>query len=395
MVSQGKHLGCSVTIRSSIEPFVVDVPVADVEELHRRLRHTRWPSGISDSGGLALAEAQSLVRYWSDSFDWGAQQARLNQYPQFVVTVEGLPVHCIHVRSGNSDALPLVLLHGWPGSFIEFLDVVDRLRGRFSLVVPSLPGFGFSPVPLQPAPGMSNMRMADVIASLMATLGYPRFGVHGGDIGAGVATWMARLHPERMIGLHLNYLPGSYAPARTPQLSHEEMEFLERDSNWYGKNGAYGHLQSTRPLTLAYGLSDSPVGLATWIAEKFREWSDPSTPISLDVMLTNVTIYWLTNSISSSMRVYLESSATPLRLEAGEMISVPTAFARFPFEISSPPRSWVERGYNLVRWTDMPRGGHFAALEAPELLAADIEAFFLKNVVKTCTIASQGYDGSR
>ncbi|MEO7104434.1 MAG: epoxide hydrolase family protein, partial [Gemmatimonadaceae bacterium] len=312
---------------------------------------------------------------WVDSFDWTAQLARLQQYPQFVSTVDESRVHFIHVKSRNNPAPALLLLHGWPGSFIEFLGVIDRLRDKFDLVVPSLPGFGFSHAPS--APGMSNMRMGDVMASLMTALGYPRFGVHGGDIGAGVATWMARRHSDRMIGLHLNYLPGSYAPSHTSELNPGETEFLDRTAAWYAKNGAYGHLQSTTPLTLSYGLSDSPVGLATWIAEKFRAWSDPSTPISRDVMLTNVMIYWLTNSISSSMRVYLESSATPLMLEAGEMMSVPTAFARFPFEISRPPRSWVERGYNVVRWTDMPRGGHFAALEAPELLAADIDAFFL------------------
>lgn len=189
--------------------------------------------------------------------------------------------------------------------------------------------------------------------------------------------FVASAHSNRMVGLHLNYLPGSYSPSQTSGQSHEEMEFLASIADWYGKNGAYGHLQSTRPLTLAYSLSDSPAGLATWIAEKLREWCDPATSISLDAVLANVTIYWLANSISSSMRVYLESSTTPLKLEPGEMITVPTAFARFPFEISRPPRSWVARGYNVVRWTDMPRGGHFAALEAPELLAEDIEAFFL------------------
>jgi pimeloyl-ACP methyl ester carboxylesterase len=355
-------------------PFTIDVPLVDVEDLRKRLRRTRWPSGVNDSGGFPVTDARSLIRHWSDSFDWTAQQARLNQYPQFVATVDGLLVHFIHVTSGNDEALPLLLLHGWPGSFIEFLGVIDRLRDRFSLVVPSLPGFGFSSAPS--SPGMSNMRMAEVMTSLMTTLGYQRFGVHGGDIGAGIATWMARRHADRMVGLHLNYLPGSYVPPSMSDVNQEEREFQDRVSGWYGRNGGYSHLQSTTPLTLAYGLSDSPAGLAIWIAEKFRDWSDPATPISRDVVLVNVIIYWLTNSISSSMRVYLESSATPLRLETGEMISVPTAFARFPFEISSPPRSWVERGYNLVRWTDMPRGGHFAALEVPELLAADIATFF-------------------
>lgn len=357
-----------------IKPFAVDVPVGDIEDLRTRLGRTRWPSGVSDSGGFASGDARRLVSYWADSFAWYEQQTRLNQYAQFICSINGLRVHFVHIRSRHRDALPLLLLHGWPGSFIEFLGVIDRLRDRYDLVVPSLPGFGFSAAPT--LAGMSNRAMADVMAALMTELGYERFGVHGGDVGAGVATWIARLHPHRTVGLHLNYLPGSYVPPSGPELTPEETEFLRMRSTWFDVHGAYGHLQSTRPLTLSYGLSDSPVGLVTWIAEKFRDWADPASRILPDDVLTNVTIYWVTNSIASSMRVYLESSATPLSFGSGERISTPTAVARFPFEISSPPRSWVERVYNVKRWTDMPRGGHFAALEAPDLLAGDIAAFF-------------------
>lgn len=357
-----------------IEPFAIDISVAEVDELHDRLRRTRWPSGITDSGGLASTDVKKLVSYWIDSFDWYEQQARLNRYAQFVDSINGLRVHFIHIRSERRDALPLLLLHGWPGSFIEFAGVIDRLRDRYDLVVPSLPGFGFSAAPA--LAGMSNRAMADVMAALMTDLGYERFGVHGGDVGAGVATWMTRIHPRRTIGLHLNYVPGSYTPPPASSLTSEEAEFLRKGSAWFDAHGAYSHLQSTRPLTLAYGLSDSPAGLATWIVEKFRDWADPACVVSQDVILANVMIYWATNSIASSMRVYLESAATPLRFETGERISAPTAIAHFPFEISSPPRSWVERVYDVKRWTDMPRGGHFAALEVPDLLAGDIASFF-------------------
>lgn len=356
------------------EPFAVNVAATDIEDLRIRLRGTRWPSGVTDSGGFEIRAAQRLTSYWADSFDWYEQQRRLNSYPQFTVSLDGQRVHFLHIESRRSDSMPLLLLHGWPGSFIEFLGVVDRLRDSYDIVVPSLPGYGFSSPAL--SPGMSNKRMADVMSMLMAGLGYERFGVHGGDVGAGVATWLAFKHPERVIGLHLNYIPGSYAPALQPGPTEEEAEFLRRSAEWFKRSGAYGHLQSTRPLTLAYALSDSPVGLATWIAEKFHDWADPGCVISADTVLTNVMIYWITNSIASSVRVYLESGTTPLMFRAGERVSVPAAIAHFPFEMPFPPRSWVERVYDVRRWTEMPRGGHFAALEMPELLAEDIAAFF-------------------
>ncbi len=371
LTKRADHLSCTV-----IEQFTIDVPMRAIDELNDRLRHTCWPSGVTDSGGFPVSDARDLVSYWADSYDWFPWQARLNEYSQFIADIDGLQVHFVHVKSGRRGALPLLLLHGWPGSFIEFLSVIDRLRDNFDIVVPSLPGFGFSAAPL--SPGMSNRKMADVMTALMMTLGYERFGVNGGDVGAGVATWIARQHGNHVIGLHLNYLPGSYSPALDVAPSDDEASFLCSVAEWYKTNGAYSHAQGTRPLTLSYGLSDSPVGLATWIAEKFQNWSDPGYPISLDTVLTNVMIYQLTNSIASSVRVYLESAATPLNFASGEKISIPTAFAQFPFEISSPPRSWIERVYNVKRWTVMPQGGHFAALEVPNLLSDDIADFFTR-----------------
>jgi pimeloyl-ACP methyl ester carboxylesterase len=233
------------------------------------------------------------------------------------------------------------------------LPILPLLTDSFHVVVPSLPGYGFSDPPS--SAGMSNQHIATLLGELMTKLGYDRFAIQGGDWGAGIGTWLALEFPSRVIALHLNYIPGSYAPFVEGVPSAEEAAYLRQVEQWRDEQGAYGHVQRTRPLTLAYGLSDSPIGL--------------------DVILTNVTIYWATNTIASSMRLYLESVKTPLRLGRGERVRVPCGIAKFPYEAPFPPRSWIERGYEVVRWTDMSRGGHFAALEAPELLAADVTEF--------------------
>ena len=251
--------------------------------------------------------------------------------------------------------------------------VIPLLRGGFHLVVPSLPGYGFSSLPA--GGGFSNARMAEVMLELMTALSYPRFAVQGGDWGAGIGTWMALKAPERLIGLHLNYIPGSYAPEVEGELNEEEEAFMRSRDGWVAEHYAYGHVQKTRPLTLGYGLSDSPAGLAAWIYEKFVEWSDRETLPDVEDILTNISVYWFTNTIAPSMRLYLESAQTPLRIPAGQRVAVPTAIFRCRHEAPFPPRSWIERGYEIARWTDVPRGGHFAALEAPELLAADIGSF--------------------
>jgi len=352
-----------------IEPFSVDIPQATLDDLRARLDRTRWPVGVTDSGGLALPYVRELIRYWRDDFDWELQQAKINRFRQY----RAAGVHFIHEPSDDPRASPLLLLHGWPGSFVEMLDVVPLLRRAFHVVVPSLPGYGFSDPPA--SAGMSNERIAELCAELMTALGYERFFVQGGDWGAGIGTWLARKFPERVRGLHLNYIPGSFAPAVDGDVTAEERASLEERDRWVAESGAYGAIQRTRPLTLAYGLADSPAGLAAWIAEKFEEWADPASDIGADALLTNITIYWATNTIASSMRLYLESVRTPLRFARGERIAVPCAVARFPLEAPFPPRSWVERVYDVRRWTEMPRGGHFAAMEAPALLADDVIAF--------------------
>jgi pimeloyl-ACP methyl ester carboxylesterase len=316
---------------------------------------------------------REVVRFWLEEFDWSEQQREMNLFPHFMADVGGVRLHYIHVISSNPSATPLLLLHGWPGSFVEMLTIVPMLARRFHVVVPSLPGYGFSAAAT--AAGMSNARIASLCAELMQLLGYDGFAVQGGDWGAGIATWMSMRNPTRVTALHLNYIPGSFAPFVEGDPSEEEAAFIRDRATWIDEHGAYGHVQRTRPLTLGYALSDSPAGLAAWIVEKFREWADPRSPVPLKAILANITIYWATNTIASSMRLYLESTRTPLRFQRGERVPVPCGIARFPYEAPFPPRSWIERAYQVVHWSEMPRGGHFAALEAPEALAGDVVQF--------------------
>jgi len=348
-----------------IERF--SLPPTDLRDLRARLRNTRWPNGVTDSGGVPLDEAKEFIRYWCDDFDWPAYAQHINAFPHF--KADG--IHFIHEQNGRP---PLVLLHGWPGSFLEFLRVIPLLTDAFDVIVPSLPGYGFSDAPT--APGVTNRHIAGRIAGLMTTLGYDRFAVQGGDWGAGIATWLARDHPERLTAMHLNYIPGSFAP-HVDDPTAEEQQFLRDADAWVAESYAYGHVQKTRPLTLGYALADSPAGLGIWIWEKFREWADPRSNLSLDDILANITLYWMTNTITSSMRLYLESSKTPLRFAAGERLATPCAVARFPLEEPFPPRSWIERVYNVRHWSEMEAGGHFAALEQPEAFANDVRQALL------------------
>lgn len=356
-----------------MKPFRISVDQSALDDLRRRLADTRWPAGVVDDGGLALPATQELVRYWRDEFDWRRHERELNELPQFRDRVEDVDLHFVHLRCDRADATPLLLLHGWPGSFVEMRHVVPLLRDRFHLVIPSLPGYGFSPLPA--AGGFSNSRIAEVMLALMTALSYERFAVQGGDWGAGIGTWMALKAPARLVGLHLNYIPGSYAPEVRGELTGDERAFEQSRDAWVAESGAYGHVQKTRPLTLAYALGDSPAGLGAWIHEKFVEWADPDTLPHVDDILTNISLYWFTNTIGSSMRLYRESARTPLRLPAGTRVDVPTAVLRCRHEAPFPPRCWVERGYDVVRWTEVARGGHFAALEVPDVLAGDVVAF--------------------
>ncbi len=376
-----------------IEPFQVNVPEEILDDLRQRLAGTRWPDEIHGAPwnyGFNLTYLKELVEYWRNRFDWRGQEKRINSFPHFRATIDGVGIHFIHARGRGPNPLPLVLTHGWPGSFLEMLDILPLLtdpaahggdaRDAFDVIVPSIPGFGFSDRPT--APGMDTFRVADLWLGLMDALDYRRFGLQGGDFGANISSRLAFLHPERVVGLHLNYIPGSYRPYLAPgdALSPAEEKFQRDDDAWYDADGAYAHVQRTRPQTLAVAIHDSPAGLCAWIVEKFREWADCGGEVerrfSKDELLANVTLYWVTETFHSSTRLYLESPKRPLRFGPGERITVPVGIARFPLEAPFPPREWIERVYNITHWTDMPRGGHFAAMEEPALLAADLRTFF-------------------
>ena len=367
----------------AIERFEIPFSEAAVRDLHERLARTRWPDEIPGSGwdyGFPLDYLRELCCYWKDEFDWKARIARFARFHHYRSTVDGVGIHFIHQRGKGPSPIPLVITHGWPGSFLEMLKILPLLSDSFDVVVPSLPGFGFSDRPAHS--GMNLFRIADLWAGLMTELGYDRFAVQGGDFGAGVSTILGLRHAERIIGVHLNYIPGSYQPYLAPeaQPSSVEQAYLDEAARWYVDWGAYSHLQRNEPLTAAYGLNDSPAALAAWIISKFRDWADCDGDVerrfTKDELLTNVTLYWMTQTIHSSVRLYYETKKAPVHFQRGEFVRVPCAIARFPKEAPFPPREWIERGYTIQRWTDMPRGGHFAAAEEPELLADDVQAFF-------------------
>jgi pimeloyl-ACP methyl ester carboxylesterase len=366
---------------------------AAVLDLRERLKRTRWPDVIEGSGwsyGFDRDYLQEMCCYWAQAFDWKQEIESLRSWKHFVTEVEGTTIHFVHEKGRGPNAIPLLLLHGWPGSFLEMLKLIPLLTDpeghgadladSFDVIVPSLPGFGYSS-PARSA-GINTSRTSELFVSLMSELGYKRFAAHGGDFGAGVSSWLARKYPEPLIGIHLNYIPGSYLPGLSSyaRLSSEELQFQRDEKEWEERCGAYSHLQLTTPLTLAYGLNDSPGALAAWILEKFRDWADCDGDLekrfNKNELLANVTLYWMTETIHSSCRLYFEGRKAPLHLNPGERIAVPCGIAHFPKEAPFPPRSWIERGYNVQHWTEMPRGGHFAAMEEPELLAADIRAFF-------------------
>ncbi|WP_118134658.1 epoxide hydrolase family protein [Oceanicella sp. SM1341] len=377
-----------------ITPFTIAVPDAALADLRRRLAEARWPPASPAAAwedGTDAAFLAGLAARWRDGYDWRAAEAQLNAVPGFMARLPGGTVHFQHAKGRGPRPFPLILTHGWPGSFVEAQRILPLLtdpgahdadpEDAFDLVVPSLPGYGFSPAPA--APGCGPAAIAGLWHALMGALGYTRYGAQGGDWGASVSTWLARLHPGAVAGLHLNFIPGSFMPPPdaappTPQ----EQAFLARRDTWAGHEGAYEHIQATRPQTLAYALGDSPLGLAAWIAEKFRAWTDtapggpPLGAVPPDTLLTNISIYWFTGSIGSSMRLYREAAARPLHFAPGERVAPPLGVAVFPAELPMPPRSWVERVFDVARWSEMPRGGHFAALEAPEALAEEIRAFF-------------------
>lgn len=361
---------------TDVRPFRIAVSDDALSDLRDRLHRTRWPERecVDDwSQGIPLAYVQELVRYWADGYDWRAREARLNGFDQFVTEIDGLDIHFIHQRSANPDALPLVITHGWPGSIVEFTHVIEPLTTDFHVVCPTLPGYGFSGKPA--AKGWNIERIALAWDTLMKRLGYPRYGAQGGDWGASVTTQIG-LNGLGCIGIHTN-MPFARPPGRLQDLTVDEQDALAAAAHYRKWEAGYSKQQSTRPQTLGYGLADSPAGQLAWIVEKLQAWSDcdghPENAFSRDEMLDNVMLYWITNSAASSARLYWESFGS---FGAGGMVAVPTGVARFPKEILKSPRSWCEAAYTITHWTDMPRGGHFAAWEQPELFVEDVRTFF-------------------
>ncbi|WLE63488.1 epoxide hydrolase [Burkholderia plantarii] len=376
------------------QAFTIDIPQAQLDDLRRRLHATRLPAALDADhwdDGASLAFMRRLADHWLHRFDWRAQEARLNRLPHFLANIDGLDIHFIHQRGTGPAPLPLVLTHGWPGSFVEMEHVIPMLADpaahggdaadAFHVVVPSLPGFGFSAPPA--GPGMGAWRVAGLWRALMQALGYERFAAQGGDIGAAVSMWLARRFPEQLIGLHLNYVPGSYRPplgAGMPPVTGAEQAYLDTAAAWSASEGAYAAEQGTKPQTLAYAMTDSPLGLAAWVVEKFRAWSDCDGDLervfTLDELLTDISIYWFGGMLDASFRIYKENRARPLAFDAAERVIPPLGMAAFPRELPTPPRAWLERVFDVRRWTAMPRGGHFAALEQPGLLVEEIRAMF-------------------
>jgi pimeloyl-ACP methyl ester carboxylesterase len=385
-----------------IEEFRVSIPQADLDDLADRLARTRWPASLPGAAwdpaapgagwerGVPVGYLRELAEYWRDGFDWRAQEARLNSYPQYLARIGGQKIHFLHVKSPEPDATPLLLLHGWPGSVVEFLRVIGPLSDprshgggpapAFDLIIPSLPGFGFSgPVT---EPGWGSRRIAGALAELMARLGYGRYGAQGGDFGAFVAPDLGRVDPDHVIGVHVNaatmgFIPfGDIPDQDLATFSPAEKERAQRLQGYLSEGNGYFQIQSTRPQTLSYGLTDSPAGQLAWIVEKFKEWTNtghalPEDAIPRDEILADVSVYWFTGTAGSTANLYYESMhsgdwPTPSR--------VPTGVAVFAEDVAI--RRYAERANNIVHWSDFDTGGHFAAMETPGLLVQDIRTFF-------------------
>jgi microsomal epoxide hydrolase len=376
------------------EPFRIAVPEAVLTDLRERLARTRLPDEMPGSGwtyGADLSYLRELVAYWRDRYDWRAAEARLNALPQFRATVGGLRIHFIHARGVGPRPLPLVITHGWPGSVAEFQDIIGPLSDparhggdpvdAIDVVAPSIPGYGFSDHPTEP--GMQPERIAALWAELMDGLGYRRFGAQGGDWGAMVTTYLGARHADRVVGIHLNLVLAFPEDRKNPPMdgvTQEEMADLMRMPQFLREETGYQRIQGTKPQTLAYALNDSPAGLAAWIVEKFRSWSDCDGDVerrfTKDQLLTNIMLYWVPETANSSCRLYYEAQHADMFPPAGFRVEVPTGCALFPGEMFKPPRVWAEKMFNVQRWTRFASGGHFAAMEEPKAFVEDVRAFF-------------------
>lgn len=359
----------------TVEPFRIEIPEQRITDLNQRLARVCWPPEIAKEDwqrGTSLEFMHELVDHWLKRFDWRAVEMKLNELPHFRTEIDGLGIHFVHRRSEAESPLPLIATHGWPSTFLELTRLLPLLPD-YNVVLPSLPGFGFSDVPREP---FVHRRVPELWVELMRRLGYERFAAHGGDLGGGVTARLAMHRPEHLIGIHVTNV---YGTADDPPPTPAERRYLEQVADWQRREGAYEALQQTRPQTLAFGLQDSPVGLAAWIVEKLRAWSDCEGDVtsifSFDDILTTVSIYWFTGTIESSFRPYWDYGNDPAP-RPWQRVAVPCAVAVFPADLGQPPREFAERSYNVQQWTEMPRGGHFAAFEQPELLAADIRRFF-------------------
>lgn len=380
----------TVKNETGIRPFRIQIPQSDLDDLDLRLSRTRWPDDLPDVGwtyGAPSSYLKGLAEHWRTSFDWRKQEAQLNEFPQFTTTIDGQNIHFLHVRSPEPDAMPLIITHGWPGSIVEFMKIIGPLTDprshggdpadAFHVVAPSMPGFGFSGPTHET--GWDMARIAAAWAELMNRLGYERYGAQGGDTGSVISPLLGVHDPEHVIGVHVNGGLGfpTGDPAELEGLSEAELARLSAEEEQMQDSAGYAMIQSTRPQTLGVGLSDSPAGQLAWIVEKFKEWTDPANElpedaVDLDQLLTNVSVYWLTGTATSAARLYREGLAS--WGQPTERSEVPSGVAVFPGD--SGVRRIAEREHNVVHWSEFERGGHFPAMEVPDLLVGDVRTFF-------------------
>ena len=371
----------------TIEEFRIDIPQAELDDMRDRLGRTRWPDQLPGVGwdyGIALDDVRELAEYWRTGYDWRVHERRLNSFPQFTTEIDGQVVHFLHVRSASPGAMPLIMTHGWPGSVVEFMEIIGPLTDpgahggdpgdAFHMVVPSIPGFGFSGPTRER--GWNVTRVARAWDSLMGRLGYQRYGAQGGDWGSAISRELGVIVPEQMIGVHLNMLSPYVSGDLPADLSDSDRARVERLRRFRLAGSGYSAIQSTRPQTVGYGLTDSPAGQLGWIAEKFGEWTDGGlSAVDRDQMLTNISVYWLTRTAGSSARLYYEAARSRASGPPAPS-TAPTGVAVFPEEIAAPVRRLAEQTNNIVHWSEFDRGGHFAAMEEPDLLIGDVREFF-------------------